>query len=651
MGQISFFKERQRTVHYYDYLIYVCGVDISPYVESLDVTYTDRSGPSSVDITLSNPFDQWILNMGNLAGSFRKTSDRYSEKPKYQIYQKKKLLSKMLTIHNVGSTPPGFFVAAPNPEVDPEILAQAESFDFQQRYSFGPGSCVFSKFDTVKIFMKHPDDPWNVDRWFPAFTGTIDTKPFSTNYVNGRSSLALQAYDLRQTLAGMRVAVNPYQQINSNQNAFFNSDAAGFFKDFYPGGALVRAPGTDNVFAGKSFVDMTSLIVTGRTGWVSPAGGVTSNAADGLPGTPEGSGVGFFQPGQVMKYANGANTSVKESGVKTSLEDWDFLCLFGINSNTNAPYNRFLTQKECAAIGQDSFWGGKHTPMNGQMHFLLPAQGLQISDMIRTSFDGINNMMASPDWTNRFQLLSQVCQQVDYEWSVTGSGDFIFEFPMYDFFPDSFGANSAIYTVNKHLVDDNISDEGGEVIAGLESQTTSANFGKSQVDSAYHTIPPGAAVSSPVRAVTISNVLASRYGAKIANVTFTGIKSKKALDTMTLIEFQKRNADANKLSVNFSFRPFIRPNRPLLHQEKNRIGKTTVVRLSMPNFQQEPHVSTTLGCVRLPLLNNGKIVYQHIAGGYQMSLSYNAIFESPTDLGNSAASGQINKTISSADNQ
>jgi len=156
---------------------------------------------------------------------------------------------------------------------------------------------------------------------------------------------------------------------------------------------------------------------------------------------------------------------------------------------------------------------------------------------------------------------------------------------------------------------------------------------------------------SDVRSVVISNVLASKYGAKIANQTFSGVITKAALDKITLLEFQKRNAEANKLSVNFTFRPFLRPNRPLLHQEKNRIGKTTAVRLSLPNFQQEPQVSATLGCVRLPFLKNGKIEYQHIAGGYEMALSYNAILESPDDLGNAAASGTTTLKASSTDNQ
>jgi hypothetical protein len=675
MGQVSFFKEKQRTVMLHDYLVFICGVDVSAFVESLDVAYTDRSGPGSVDIVLSNPFDQWMLNLQNLAGSFRNTSDRYSEKAKYQIYQAKKRLSKQLSITGANAAAAQFLEDGPdglvdlNPNVTPAAIQLAAASDFQERYGFGPGSCIFSRFDTVRVFLKNPFDAPDTDRWLPFFCGTTTVHPMASDYVNGRSTVSIQAYDIRAIMAAMRVAVNPYNifsfagaastagQTASSRTALFNSAAAGFFKDIYPNGGVQRAGNTDNIFAGLSFVDMVSMVITGRTNWVSPASNLvttlppTDPNEGGLPGIVNGQGIGFFVPGQVFRYGNSKNTSINDPNpVVTDLEAWDFLCLFGVSRTTNKPFNRFLTEHECNIIGKDSFWTGKHTPLNGQMHFLLPAKGLQISDMVRSSFNGINNIMGSPDWTNRYQLVTQVCQQVDYEWSVTGMGDIIFEFPMYDFFPSNFGANKNIYTVNMHAIRDNISDEGGEVLSALESQSTSSDFVKGGVDETLNALAQGLATEEDKRAVAYSNVLASRYGAIVQSVTFAGVTSRKALQQLTTIEFQKRIAEINKLNLEFSYRPFLRPNRPLLHQEKNRIGKIIAVRYSLPNFQQEPTVSITLGTVRLPILVkdpvSGKqsIQYTHINGGPSMSLSYNAIFEDPTLVGNSAASGIINQT-------
>jgi hypothetical protein len=662
------FTEHKRSVQIYDYMVFICGVDVAPYIKNLTITYTDRTSPGSADITLSNPFNQWILTMGNLNGTWRNTStDRYTEGPKKTIYQKKLLLSQGFKIQGNTSNPNP---PPQNPNLSIKNLSPQASSDFQSKYGFGPGSCIFSRFDTIRIYIKNPYDDTSVDRWMPFFTGTIETKPFQTDYVMGASSVSIQAYDIRSTLSGMRVGVNPFvnntyqlgfQNPENNvreQQAFFDSAAAGFFKDYYPTTDLVRIAQTDNIFAGKSFVDMTSMVLTGRSGWVSPASGEPQSGVGATAGVKTGQGVGYFVPGQVIKYAPALNqkTLVEDTNHQTNLEAWDKICLFGVDDDGD-PYNDFLPASECIRIGKDSFWDGNHTPFNGNVHYLIPASGLQVSDMIRTSFDGINNLMSSPDWTNRFQLISQVCQQIDYEWTVTGSGDIIFEFPMYDFLPRDFGSNKSIYIVDKHLERDNISDEGGEVLSALESDAIlSPNLVQAGINKSYSDTARALALQQVPRAVSMSNTLAAKYGVRIQHVSFTGVSPGSdnkytALKILTSIEFGKRLAEMNKLSLDFSFRPFVRPNRPILHQEKNRIGKTTSVRYNFPDNFQTPTISVSLNCVRTPIVNNGNIQYQHVAGGYSMPISYNAIFEDPDKIGNSDASGISTLTFASPDHQ
>ena len=618
------FVEQQRTVLYHDYLIYICGVEISPWVQSVDITFSDRHGPGSADIVLTNPFNQWIMTAANInQRSYRITEDRYSEKAKYEIYQKKEALSAALFIK--------YSQSKKKQDQDPKNSTQ----DFLKRFSFGPGSCIFSRFDTVKIFLKNPYDHPDVDRWLPAFTGTLGNKPNSNNYITGASTVSLQCYDIRAAMSGMRMGVNGYQNTTfqtttgaKEQTVFMDSDAAGYFMDYYPTSDQQRSAGTDNVLAGHSFVNMVSLLVTGLINWVSPI-------VAGSKSIVAGQGTGLFTPGEVLKYANPANPNIKApdkiSKFHTSLETWDNLCLFGTKKD-------FWARAECVVVGKGSFWGGKYSPLNGKMHFLIPAEGLQISDMIRTSYDGLNNIMANPDWTDRFSLISRICQQVDYEWSVTGNGDIIFEFPMYDFFPKDFGDNASIYIVDHHVESDVISDEEGEMISGLETQNLSAQLAKSAQQNLINYVPIAVTPKIediPVRAVVYSNILASKYGVRIASQSFTGIQTLTALKNITMIEFQKRLAESNKLSFNFTYRPFIRPNRPVLHQEKNRVGKVTTVRLSHPSYEQVPTLSVSLGCVRTPLLlKDGTVEYQTITGGKSMTLSYNATFENPDTVGN-----------------
>jgi hypothetical protein len=634
------FKEQQRTVLYHDYMVFVCGVDISPWVQSLEITYTDRNGPGSADIVLTNPFNQWILTSDNFNNIYRNTNDRFSEKAKLKIYNRKQELSQQFFIR--------YNTSRHKSSKDPKSAME----DFQRRYSFGPGSCIFSKFDTVKIFIKNPYDSPSTDRWIPAFTGTIGNRPVTSNYVTGASSVSLHCYDIRATMTGMRIAVNGFNNSmwqtsegGKKNTIFIDSDAAGFFKDYYPTNNQ-RVAGTDHIFSGFSFVDMVSLIVTGRYNWVSPS----SKSKSGPNGVVGGQGTGFFSPGKVIKYSNPKNTQAIESGKVGSLESWDNLCLFGTKSD-------FWTKKECVSIGENSFWQDKHSPLHGQMHFLIPASGLQISGMIRTSFEGLNNIMATPDWTDRFSLISKVCQQIDYEWSVTGNGDIIFEFPMYDFLPENFGGHNTVYTVEKHLESDMISEEEGEVISGLESQSLSPSLVQGEMMKPFAQAAQAQAVLGqltydlPVRAVVYSNVLASKYGVKLANQTFTGVANLQALEKISAIEFSKRLADANKLSMTFTYRPYLRPNRPLLHQEKNRVGRITSVRLSLPSYDQSPAISVSLNCVKTPLLKNSKIEYQTIAGGEAMPISYNAIYERPDKTGNPDTSGVIIQSCAVKDRQ
>lgn len=626
MGVINY-QEQQRQVYNYDFLVYICGVDVSAYVQNIDFDYTDRSSPGSVDITLSNPFDQWIFTNQNVGNNWRLTNDRYTETPKYKIFNNKRALSKTIVFsqHYPGTTIPK---PPTTNTIAPSLSATAIQQDFRERYAFGPGSCIFSRFDTVKIFVKNPSDPQNANNWYPAFTGTVENKPVATNYVSGMSSVTLHVFDVRATMAGMRIGVNPIQneayatgQANKSLQTFFDSAAAGFFKDFYPTGPQRT---TDNIFAGLNFPDMVSLVVTGKTGWVTTA-----------PGTnpiTQGTGVGNFTPGQVFRYVNSGNNKAgtdKNSNVITDLEAWDDLCLLGSTG-------QFLTQQQCATIGTSSFWGGTNAPLNGQMHFLIPADGLNISDMIKTSFNGLNDIMAAPDWTTRYALVTQICNQIDYEWTVTGNGDIVFEFPMYDFFPQNFGSNSSIYIIDKHIVSDSISDEGGEVLAGVESVSVSPSIGTAQVQGTYNNQPTGVTPADvTMRWASFSNILASKYGAKIANVTFNGVSTKAALEALTTIELQKRLAEANKLSMEFSYRCWLRPNRPIFHREKNRIGKITNARLSL-QVLKEGHSSITIGAVRLPMWSttSNQIVYQHIIGGPAMPISYNAIFEPPDRIAN-----------------
>jgi hypothetical protein len=661
MAGVINFVEEQRQVYLHDFLVYVCGVDISAHVKEMKITYTDKSSPGSADITLTNPFDQWLLSKANLSGQWRSTADRYTESPKKHIFDNKVLLSRASIQQkvnpNVSLSQQVKAIQDPSAYGDyqPDVNPQNPQQDFLQRYAFGPGSCVFSRFDTVKIFIKNPVDPATADRWMPAFTGTVENKPVSTNYVTGESTVSLLCYDIRATLNYMRIGINPatnssYSPTGAlagqqrSQNIFIDQDAAGFFKDYYPGlnsGDASKDPTFDQIFQGKSFVDMVAMITCGKSGWISSATDTTNTITTGQ-------GIGFFTTGEVYRYANPKNTKATGKNLIRNLEAWDNLCLFGTRRN-------WWTYQQCNNVGINSFWlssiknkDTSFTPMNGKVHFLIPAEGLNISDMIKTSVAGLKNIMGSPEWSTRMSLISTACDMVDYDFSVTGNGDIIFEFPMYDFFPDNYGTNASIYSADKHIITDQISDEGGEVISAVEVQGDALTIAGQEINTQANAAPAGAAIPIVPKAIALSNILVAKYGVRIASKTFTGV-AQGQLHYMATLELQKRLADANKMSIDLAYRPFLRPNRPLLHVTKGRIGRTTSVTLNL-NSLRDATVSVAMNCVRTPLYigGTGKNVqqtYQHIFGGPGMTLSYNTVLESPDPTGRAKVGGQNNSGI------
>jgi hypothetical protein len=88
------------------------------------------------------------------------------------------------------------------------------------------------------------------------------------------------------------------------------------------------------------------------------------------------------------------------------------------------------------------------------------------------------------------------------------------------------------------------------------------------------------------------------------------------------IEFQKRLSDANKIGVTFSFRPFLLPNKPLLHRTRFTIGLTTAVTDSMTTHERADTTCDTRYVRRLDV--KGK--YRFITGGESVPISYNTLY-------------------------
>ena len=143
----------------------------------------------------------------------------------------------------------------------------------------------------------------------------------------------------------------------------------------------------------------------------------------------------------------------------------------------------------------------------------------------------------------RFEVITDFCARLDYEMTVIGNGDVVFEFPMYDFLPEDFGDWRNVFVADFHLMDGEISDESGDIITALI-----VTGGVPNADINPDTNAPAVVVP---RAVIQSSVMAARVGVTVDNHSLPFVRSGARLRSLGLIEFQKRMANANNLSMGF----------------------------------------------------------------------------------------------------
>ncbi len=76
------------------------------------------------------------------------------------------------------------------------------------------------------------------------------------------------------------------------------------------------------------------------------------------------------------------------------------------------------------------------------------------------------------------------------------------------------------------------------------------------------------------KSFVFSPYIAARYGITVEpfQIPFLLAKDKVIAQQRALIEFQKRNAQCHALSMYFSYRPFLLPNRPVHHLRRTRMG-------------------------------------------------------------------------------
>jgi hypothetical protein len=490
---------------------------------------------------------------------------------------------------------------------------------------------IFHKNDPVRIFihnpLHHPLDSGD-EQWLPAFAGFIDSYPWSEDYLTGHKDIQISCYDLRALMRYMRV-INVLPQTPTTGPNTPAGRELNLLRDFFGANAgsmfllMEMNTITKNMLAGLSFPAAVQALILGEK---SPAGGVLGNSQSKL--TPVGPGFGM---GQTMYYGGTKEKLVflgdsKHSVSSTDLDTWHTLCLCGPrelgryfhrrNKDTGdatgsyiRKHEPYFTSKEVTQLGEATVWWeddgtpkppmGRACPANQQLHMLLPGGGTVFNTLY--SFEQAGPTMESTDldYTDRFTLINELCNLLDYHWTVSPFGDLIFEFPMYDFFPSpgdrrpgttrstkagtaptnagpedkkhmGFQKWAGAFTLDWQLNSASYNDESGEITTILFADGPLTLYNEGSTTASFQN-----------RSMLFVPTLLRRLGAVTATQNFTFITKKTAICRAGLLELRRRLGRVATCEVQTVYRPFLLTNRPLYVAPRQRCGTISSVTHTM----------------------------------------------------------------------
>lgn len=262
----------------------------------------------------------------------------------------------------------------------------------------------------------------------------------------------------------------------------------------------------------------------------------------------------------------------------SDLERWYNLTLLGEENGT------YLTYDQVTELGKGTVLDPvRGSPFNSRLHMLLPAEGVAANTFAQVDFN-INDFSQGVSFETRFDLVNHICEQLDFQWWVTPFGDVAVEFPMFDFNPKAFKAYKNVLTVDKHAMNASIEDEASDIptamVVTAQENTTIAQEVNQGVPQAL----------DQNRVVVYSPLLAARLGAIVEQISSPvsvggkvsgGQAGIDRAEYWALLQLQKRLGTSSTVSMPTPFRPWLTPNKPFYHKQRERLGVIMSVQHSL----------------------------------------------------------------------
>ena len=512
--------------------------------------------------------------------------------------------------------------------INADIISGATKLNFTKGfkpYSLAINSPIFEKNDPIRMFIRDPSSPFDEDKWCPFFTGFIQNITDHTNYDNGEKYMTVLCYDIRGLMQKQRVMVNPRISHGMdtarmlNENVIGDKNRIGLFGDYIAHSGSGGEKGSKYTYsnADESVLDM----VTGRVhvdddfekNVIGTIASTQSNEiVDGskynldyvnsgasVKGTRPGKqSMGCFMPGLELECPSYKDE--REQHIK-AMELWFDLLVFGTKCD-------YFTSDEVTNVGSKTIPYGEFDPYNGWLHFLIPKNGTGARAIFSSQLDDLSQ---NYEFQSRFQLLTTLCEAIDYQWFCNSMGDIIVEFPMYDFLLDSFGVYADQLRIDNHLVDCSLNEIVDDVVTAV-----SVSGGVSHSNTV-----PDEEISWVYTALAKSDALAFKYGVDVEEVTIPTMRTNTSTDSLkrqAVIELAKRNVLASSMEMTVAYRWAFFPNKPVYNVDKNRIG---IISAFTYNFQVNESVSVSMDVryIRKKLEDN---TFIHIFNGDSMPVKY-----------------------------
>ena len=361
------------------------------------------------------------------------------------------------------------------------------------RYHFQVGKYIFHAMDPVRVFERDPYDP---SIWYYMFSGFVSDMT-STREASGDSTFSVMAEQPSKWLRYARFSSNPgftdisqvavragIQQDVSFYSPFkvpianltlpeivyammfgINAFGPNTKAQFLPSpslrfGALdinnsvVGAPGaewetpdmvSEDVYSanGRSFVSKRKwgighIKLEGSQIFVYGPLPASGTGGDAAPSTSDGGLPLAMGKPILISQTPGASLETYQQYIDNVVKKEDLKDL-QTNTNNGAEFtatDATTIQDVIKIIGQrpDVY------PVDGGRLFMLLPRDVAGQNAALSSIEFIDTFATITTWASRADILSEILERIEFTWYVTPKGDYVVEFPLYDFDTEDFGA-------------------------------------------------------------------------------------------------------------------------------------------------------------------------------------------------------------------